>query len=1126
MTHNQVRSAAAWLAVVLAVSFPTGALSFVNFESGHVRPLAMSPDGTKVFAVNTPDNRLEIFDVALGTLVHAGSVVVGLDPVAVAARSDSEVWVVNHLSDTVSVVDVSASPPRVTRTLLVGDEPRDIVFAGADFAFVSAAHRGQNNPNDPQLTTPSVGRTDVWVFDATNLGAGFGGDEAEILTFFGDTPRPLATDGNTVWVGVFHSGNKTTVLNEGTVCDGGASAPGCIVDGSLMPGGLPAPNQHAGLITGPEVGLIVRQSPLSGNWEDELGRNWNNAVRFSLPDYDFFTIDATQNPPVATGAQIPGVGTINFNAIVNPLNNNVYVTNTEARNEVRFEGPGTFFGSTTVQGHLHEARITVIDGTTVTPRHLNSHIPYSTVPSPPGTKEDSLATPLGMEITSDGATLYVAAFGSSKIGIIDTAELESGTFSPSSASHITVTGGGPTGLALDESNGRLYAFTRFDNSISVIDTATNTEIDHVQVYNPEPPEIVDGRPFLYDAMETSSNGEASCAGCHIFADFDSLSWDLGNPDEHEIENNPLPMRIPVISGFEDFHPLKGPMLTQTLRGMDNHGAMHWRGDRSAGNDPGGDVFDEDAAFKKFNGAFTALIGREAELTAAQMQAFTDFILTVVPSPNPIRSLDNSLNAQEQTGRDLFFGPVTDTVFNCDGCHTLNPAQGFFGADGFGTFDGETQAFKVAPMRSLHRRVGMFGMSPVPGQIGGAFPHMGEQVRGYGYLHDGSVDTVFRFLAASVFSLDDDGQRALEAFSLAFDSNYAPIVGQQITLGDASVLAVDDRIDLMIARDDAGECEVVVKGVVDGEARGAVRLPGGNFQMDRQAEVLADAALRLEALTAGQELTYTCVPGGEGIRIGVDRDEDGFFDRDEIDAGSDPADPGSTPPAPTPTPTPRPPAAEVPINASSLHLKDDATPPITPSKRRLAFKSTKHGDEPSGVVASAWGSDGDPTAGGASGGGATLTLYQVGGAVDDVVELTLPASNWQRTGSLSAPGYIYSDPSGAHGPIQKAKIFKGRLVVKGRGDGLYELDGAPQGVMAFRMQLGTGDIWCTEAPARVPAFKFDNTERFLGDKKTPAPDVCPAVPAPPPTPTPTPAPTPTPYGSVSSAFLELSATLFD
>jgi hypothetical protein len=37
-----------------------------------------------------------------------------------------------------------------------------------------------------------------------------------------------------------------------------------------------------------------------------------------------------------------------------------------------------------------------------------------------------------------------------------------------------------------------------------------------------------------------------------------------------------------------------------------------------------------------------------------------------------------------------------------------------------------------------------------------------------------------------------------------------------------------------------------------------------------------------------------VPKGTEQRIGVDEDEDGFFDRDELDAGSDPADPISRP----------------------------------------------------------------------------------------------------------------------------------------------------------------------------------------------------------------------------------------
>jgi hypothetical protein len=55
---------------------------------------------------------------------------------------------------------------------------------------------------------------------------------------------------------------------------------------------------------------------------------------------------------------------------------------------------------------------------------------------------------------------------------------------------------------------------------------------------------------------------------------------------------------------------------------------------------------------------------------------------------------------------------------------------------------------------------------------------------------------------------------------------------------------------------------------------------------------------LSQLTAGigpgAEITFTAVLPGEQIRLGIDRDEDGFRDRDEIDVGADPEDPGSTP----------------------------------------------------------------------------------------------------------------------------------------------------------------------------------------------------------------------------------------
>ena len=106
--------------------------SYTLFESGQVRPLALSPKKDRLYAINTPDNALEVFDVTKDGLNHVTTIPVGLEPVAVALRSKNEAWVANHLSDSISIVDLTPGHERVVRTLLVGDEPRDIVFAGKD----------------------------------------------------------------------------------------------------------------------------------------------------------------------------------------------------------------------------------------------------------------------------------------------------------------------------------------------------------------------------------------------------------------------------------------------------------------------------------------------------------------------------------------------------------------------------------------------------------------------------------------------------------------------------------------------------------------------------------------------------------------------------------------------------------------------------------------------------------------------------------------------------------------------------------------------------------------------------------------------------------------------------------
>jgi len=925
-------------AAAAAVAPASPASSFTLFESGQVRPLAISPDNERLFAVNTPDNRLEVFRIKKKKLVHTASIPVGLEPVAVAVRSDREVWVVNHLSDSVSVVqldddDDDGATGHVARTLLVGDEPRDIVFAGPGRkrAFITTAHRGQNRPGDPELTTPGIGRADVWVFDASALGNSLGGTPLTIVTLFTDTPRALAVtpDGTRVYAAGFQTGNQTTTVGEPSIHDG------------FGPDGVAGPaTNHTGA-PAPEVGEIVKWN--GAHWVNTVGQVRDDVVMFSLPDKDVFVIDAMASPPhqlAGANGFFQHVGTILYSMIVNPANGKVYVANTDANNAERFEGPGTFAGHS-LRGHLHESRITVLSsGGGVAPRHLNKHINFNAccAPVPNAETAKSLALPQGMAVSHDGGTLYVAALGSDAIGVFATAQLEADTFVPSAASHIHVTGGGPTGVVLDEDRKQLYVLTRFDDAISIIDTKQQVETAHVAMHDPEPPSVVLGRRFLYDAAFSSAHGDSACASCHAFGDFDSLAWDLGNPDE-AVTDNPGPFASillnllvqPPVPMPAIFHPMKGPMTTQSLRGMANAGPMHWRGDRTGGAvgapsaQPDTGTFDERAAFQKFQAGFTDLLGRSAPIPAASMTAFTDFILQVKYPPNPNRPLDNVLTPDQEAGRLLFSGvncgvPSVEGpshVLNCLSCHEIDPnanpgsvSPGFFGTSGVSSFDFVTQLFKTPHLRNLYQKIGMFGNPATFGFPGGDNDFKGDQVRGFGFLHDGDVDTVLRFHHGISFSevitgtgnggfpLGPEGdvqRRQVEAFVLAFPTNLAPIVGQQITLGAGSPAAVQARIDLLRQRADAGECDLIAKSTSSDGELGYLYIGAGLWKTDRHAQPpISDAALRSLASHGSHPATYTCVPPGSGVRIGVDLDGDGVWDGDERDAHSDPADATSAP----------------------------------------------------------------------------------------------------------------------------------------------------------------------------------------------------------------------------------------
>jgi len=228
---------------------------------------------------------------------------------------------------------------------------------------------------------------------------------------------------------------------------------------------------------------------------------------------------------------------------------------------------------------------------------------------------------------ANGNIAYVSGRGSNNVVAIDRSGNRLVNIAP-----IPV-GEGPTGLAIHEERDRLYVLNQFDGSLSTIDLTSHSEIARTPFFDPTPVAIKTGRKHLYDTHRTSGLGHVSCASCHADARMDRLAWDLGDPagevKEVSSPRHNLGANVPALNtGFTDFHPMKGPMTTQTLQDIIGKEPHHWRGDKDG--------------IEEFNGAYVALMGDDEMLTDAEMQELEDYLATIYFPPNPYRNLDNSL----------------------------------------------------------------------------------------------------------------------------------------------------------------------------------------------------------------------------------------------------------------------------------------------------------------------------------------------------------------------------------------------------------------------------------------------------------------------------------------------------
>ena len=153
---------------------------------------------------------------------------------------------------------------------------------------------------------------------------------------------------------------------------------------------------------------------------------------------------------------------------------------------------------------------------------------------------------------------------------------------------------------------------------------------------------------------------------------------------------------------------------------------------------------------------------------------------------------------------------SDRFHNCNGCHTLDPNgnagstahPGFFGTDGKLSFEFETQIFKVPHLRNMYTKVGMFGSSPDTLQPGTIILQQGpatDQVRGFGFQHDGALGQLEHFFTGQVFLKSTVNVTLADGTVVPPNPYGIPFVDPN-ALGQGQVVFVDDGGFALRARD--------------------------------------------------------------------------------------------------------------------------------------------------------------------------------------------------------------------------------------------------------------------------------------------------------------------------------------
>ena len=604
---------------------------FSKNESKQGHPLLLSPHSdpiayhaAHVFVVNTQSDTLDIIDAKLNKIVSR--IATGIDPVSVAIRPDGkEIWVSNHLSDSISVIDnnsKSSTYHSIVATIqdmdlekkaTRFDEPVGIAFASNKKAYVALS---SNN--------------EIAVIDVKTRRV------AKRIKITAQEPRAIKVKNDKLYVIPFESNNRTQL-------SGGVGKP------------------HDG-------DLVTFDARKLASAFDSVGFTVDVIKHPEVPDKDLFIFDTINEKPLRT---FKSLGTNLFGLDVTN-SGEVFIAQTDAQNHVNGRAGTKKHGLEQLMNRPYLNQLTKVSSEGKA-RFIN----LNPLPPEQPNRKKAIASPFAIKASSDGRIIYCTAAGSDHFFAIDS---ESGE----TLAKVKV-GSVPRGIAFQRlENGKekfAWIYNAVSNSVTKVDL---TEFDQwrsvstIQLDDPTFKLYKEGR-IAFNTSRASSNGTFSCASCHADGNTDQLLWVLETP--HLVGADQIEPRLSqTLRGLRGTAPYHWDGVPGDPYGGKNAATREMLEPNSDVNRP------ETSVRNVIDGSMATTMldsnsdirndeNKKGYLTKKERDAMAEFLLNLSHMPTKGRSYDDKLSDQALIGFERFHitGARDQKNLNtnvCGSCHTF------------------------------------------------------------------------------------------------------------------------------------------------------------------------------------------------------------------------------------------------------------------------------------------------------------------------------------------------------------------------------------------------------------------------------------------------------------------------